>query len=259
MACSTVCNLCVQKQGHTELRNRIADCSRALVFVWLLVVQGFVFAHGTESHEAEPKRAEQQSAVDQQAGAGQRDGGATAPVAEAASTVPGAAVGDSEAVGSKITFGGVIDDLTWSHFPTLHPMIVHLPVTLIPLAFVFAVISLFAPQRVFIWLALAFAAGGLAGGFVAAFPMHPHTTGLSEAAKFTLEKHDFFAYATLWLTLVAVFVALFCVWKPNRLDKAGLSLILLLSSVSVSITGHYGGTLAYVHGVGAQGQFLSSH
>jgi uncharacterized membrane protein len=237
----------------------MADGFRSLVFVWLLLLQGFVFAHGTESHEDKPQHVEQQRPVEKIPDAALRGGGAAAPAAQAGSTEPGAADGDSEVIGSKMSVGGIIDDLAWSQFPTLHPMIVHLPVTLIPLAFVFSVISLFVPQRVFIWLALAFAAAGLAGGFVAAFPMHPHTTGLSEAAKFTLEKHDFFAYATLWLTLVAVFVALFCLWKPNRLDKAGLSLILLLSSVSVAITGHYGGTLAYVHGVGVQGQFLSSH
>lgn len=237
----------------------MTDFSRALVFVWLLIVQGFAFAHGTESHEGGSKRAEQQPAVETMPVADQSDGGGTAPAAEAGSTEPSASVRDGEAIGSRMTVSGIIDDLTWSHFPTLHPMVVHLPVTLIPLAFVFSVIGLFVPQRMFIWLALGFAAGGLAGGYVAAFPMHPHTAGLSEAAEFTLEKHDFFAYATLWLTLVAVFVALFCLWKPNRLDKAGLSLILLLSSVSVSITGHYGGTLAYVHGVGAQGQFLSPH
>lgn len=230
-----------------------------LVLVCLFAVQGVVFAHGTESHKDEPKRVENQPEAEKAAGAVQAEAGAGNLATEVDSAKPGAAEGDSEVIGSQITVGGTIKDLTWSGFPTLHPMIVHIPVTFIPLAFLFAVVSLFVPQRIFIWLALGFAAGGLAGGFLAAFPMHPHTTGLSEAAKFTLEKHDFFAYATLWLTLVAVLVGLFCVWKPNRLDKAGLSLILLLSSVSVSITGHYGGTLAYVHGVGAQGQFLSTH
>ena len=230
-----------------------------LVLVCLFAVQGVVFAHGTESHEDEPKREDKHRVAEEAAGTAQAEGGAGNLAAEVESVKPGAAEGGSEVIGSQITVGGTMKDLTWSDFPTLHPMIVHIPVTFIPLAFLFAVVSLFVPQRVFIWLALGFAAGGLAGGFLAAFPMHPHTTGLSEAAKFTLEKHDFFAYATLWLTLVAVLVGLFCVWKPNRLDKAGLSLILLLSSVSVSITGHYGGTLAYVHGVGAQGQFLSSH
>jgi uncharacterized membrane protein len=138
-------------------------------------------------------------------------------------------------------------------------MIVHVPVTLIPMAFVLAFVGLFVAQRIFLWLALAFAAIGLAGGFIAAFPTHPHTHGLSQAAELTLEKHDFFAYTTLWLTSLAVLVAAICIWRPARLSRIGLSLVLLLASLSVALTGHYGGTLAYVHGIGSQGRFLSAH
>jgi len=161
--------------------------------------------------------------------------------------------------GTILSIETVIRDLSFSEFPTLHPLVVHVPVTFIPLAFLFALISLFVMQRAFVWLAFAFTLGGLGGGLVAAFPMHPHTAGLSTAASATLQKHDFFAYGTLWLALVAVFVALVCLWKPARLSKLCLILVLMLAGGSVSITGHYGGTLAYVHGIGVQGQYLSSH
>jgi len=149
--------------------------------------------------------------------------------------------------------------LSFAEFPTLHPLVVHVPVTFIPLAFGFALLGVFVAQRTFLWLAFAFATGGLGAGLVAAFPMHPHTSGLSAAARATLQKHDFFAYGTLWLALAAVLVGAVCLWKPGRLPKICLSLILLLSSMCVAITGHYGGTLAYVHGVGVQGRYLSSH
>lgn len=161
--------------------------------------------------------------------------------------------------GTILSIETLVRDLSFSEFPTLHPLMVHVPVTLIPLAFLFALISLFVVHGAFIWLAFAFTLGGLGGGLVAAFPMHPHTSGLSTAASATLQKHDFFAYGTLWLALVAVFVALVCLWKPTRLSKLFLVLVLLLAGGSVSITGHYGGTLAYVHGIGVQGQYLSSH
>lgn len=153
----------------------------------------------------------------------------------------------------------LIDDLSFSEFPTLHPLVVHVPVTFIPLAFVFALIGLLVVHRALIWLAFVFTLGGLGGGLVAAFPMHPHTSGLSKAASATLQKHDFFAYGTLWLALVAVVVALVCLWKPARLSMLCLVLVLLLAAASVAVTGHYGGTLAYVHGVGVQGQYLSPH
>jgi len=224
--------------------------TRILVFLCLLATSSTVFAHGTESHEDEKEPSAQ--------GLSSEGGESADPAGE---SVPAQRVSSEHDHGTHaaIDFGGIIDDLTWSEFPTLHPMIVHVPVTLIPLAFVLALVGLFAGQRTFLWLALAFAAVGLAGGFVAAFPTHPHTHGLSQAAESTLAKHDFFAYSTLWLTSLAVLVAAICIWKPLRLSRIGLTLVLLLASLSVALTGHYGGTLAYVHGIGSQGRFLSGH
>jgi len=209
-----------------------------------------VFAHGTQSHDDEAERSEQRAV----------SGNAAVvepPVADAAVTE--VFRHDEKGAAADISFGAIMADLTWSEFPTLHPMIVHVPVMLIPMAFLLAVIGLFIAQRTFLWLALSFAALGLAGGLIAAFPAHPHTQGLTQAAQITLEKHDFFAYTTLWLTLLSVVVALVCLWKPARLLRFGLAVMLLLSGLSVSITGHYGGSLAYVHGIGPQGRFLSGH
>lgn len=138
-------------------------------------------------------------------------------------------------------------------------MIVHVPVTLIPMAFVLALVGLFVGRRTFLWLSLVSAAIGRAGGFIAAFPTRPHTHGLSKAAESTLAKHDFFAYTTLWLTSLAVLVAAICIWKPVRLLRVGVALVLFLATLSVALTGHYGGTLAHVHGIGSPGRFPSSH
>ena len=223
---------------------------RVLVVLCLLATASTVLAHGTESHEDEGEQSAQSVSSGEAADAG-HSGDVASPQSDSSEHEHG--------TDSAIDFGGIIDDLTWSEFPTLHPMIVHVPVTLIPMAFVLALIGLFAAQRTFLWLTLAFAAIGLAGGFIAAFPTHPHTHGLSQAAQSTLAKHDFFAYSTLWLTSLAVLVALICIWRPVCLSRVGLSLLLLLASLSVALTGHYGGTLAYVHGIGSQGRFLSAH
>lgn len=150
-------------------------------------------------------------------------------------------------------------DLNFTDFPTLHPMAVHVPVTFIPLALLFALLSLFSQRRVFTRLAFGFTLGGLVGGWVAAFPLHPHTTGLSPAARETLAKHDLFAYGTLWLALLAALVGLVCLWRPGSLRRLLLCLALLAATLGVSITAHYGGTLAYVHGVGVQGRYLMQH
>lgn len=214
-----------------------------------------VLAHGDESHEDEGNQSKQHAVSDEPAGVDQM----SSEVSVSDDAAQGHGGEHAQSSGPGITLSGVIGDLTWSEFPTLHPMIVHVPVTLIPLAFVLALIGLFAAQRTFLWLAFAFAAIGLAGGLIAAFPTHPHTQGLPDAARLTLEKHDFFAYTTLWLTAFSVAVALLCIWKPVRLSRIALALVLLLASLSVALTGHYGGTLAYVHGIGSQGRFLSTH
>ncbi len=216
-------------------------------------------AHGTEKHDARPAQAgapveertlptaatqgtEKHDAKPAQAGA---------PVEERA--LPTAAAP------ALMSIETLIRDLDFAAFPTLHPMAVHVPVTFIPLALLFALIALFSQRRVFIGLAFGFTLGGLAGGLVAAFPLHPHTTGLSPAARETLAKHDLFAYATLWLALVAALVGLVCLWRPGALRRLLLCLVLVFATASVSITAHYGGTLAYVHGVGVQGRFLMEH
>ena len=224
--------------------------TRFLLVLCLLATASTVLAHGTQSHEDKREQSAKGMSSGEAGDAGQ-PGEDASPRSISSKHENGTE--------SAIDFGGIIDDLTWSDFPTLHPMIVHVPVTLIPLAFVLALVGVFAAQRTFLWLALAFAAIGLAGGFIAAFPTHPHTHGLSQAAESTLAKHDFFAYTTLWLTSLAVLVAATCIWKPVRLSRIGLALVLLLASLSVALTGHYGGTLAYVHGIGSQGRFLSAH
>lgn len=108
-------------------------------------------------------------------------------------------------------------------------------------------------------LATGFALAGLVGGYIAAFPMHPHTHGLSEAAARTLQQHDFFAYSTLGVTAFSVVTGVTAMLKSNLLTRGLLALTLLIASVRVSLTAHYGGRLTYVHGVGVQGNFLDEH
>lgn len=228
---------------------------RVYRFLLLSLLPLLAFAHGDEAHDDGPSADSQLSVSQSDAISGEDALSAGTPVAKADSTHS-----DASADQTPVRpFADLVSDLSFSDFPTLHPLVVHIPVTLIPIAFLFSVSSLFSGQRIFTWLTLAFTAAGLFGGFLAAFPLHPHTTGLPDAAKLALQKHDFFAYGTLWLTAAAFVVSLFCVWKPARIFRSGLTALLLISTLAVSVTGHYGGTLAYVHGIGVQGQFLSTH
>ena len=228
------------------------------LFLFLLALPGSALPHGDKLHGG--LNAKQQAASPQQpsAPASGNDSSSTDPVGSPDVSQSAARAGDDAEV-APLSLRDVVADLTLKDFPTLHPMVVHVPVTFIPLALLFSIISLFSARRQFIWLTLGFASAGLLGGLVAAFPLHPHATGLSAAARLTLHKHDLFAYATLWLALVSVMLAFISIWKPNAVVRVGLSAMLLLSATSVAITGHYGGTLAYVHGIGVQGQFLSNH
>ncbi len=241
----------------------------ALVLCCAFALPSIALAHGTESHGDEPaevsKPAPTQEAPPGEEPAHAAESGETnvGPAAESdVSRQHGEAHGapDEEATtGSRLSVDAVLRDLNFADFPTLHPMAVHVPVTFIPLALLFALLSLFTSRRTMVGLAFGFTLGGLAGGWVAAFPLHPHATGLSPLALETLRKHDFFAYGTLWLVVLAAVVGLICLWKPGTLRKLGFSVVLLLATLSVSVTAHYGGTLAYVHGIGVQGHFLSPH
>lgn len=233
--------------------------ARLWVLCGSLALPLVAIAHGAEKHDEKPA----------QAGAPVEE--RTLPTAAAPGAEkhddkpaqPGAPVEErtlpTAAAPAPMSIKTLIRDLDFAAFPTLHPMAVHVPVTFIPLALLFALIALFGQRRVFIGLAFGFTLGGLAGGLVAAFPLHPHTTGLSPAASETLAKHDLFAYGTLWLTLVAALVGLACLWRPGALRRLLLGLVLAFAAASVSITAHYGGTLAYVHGVGVQGRYLLEH
>jgi len=226
----------------------------AAVAIWIVLVTWSLFgatsmalAHGSDAHEQERPRASRavtSRAHDEQIPKPTDDG------------ISRHELTDSE---TALSISTIVGDLTLADFPTLHPLVVHVPVTFIPAALVFAMLGLFFPQRALTGLALAFALGGLGGAFLAAFPLHPHTMGLPVPVEAVLQKHEFFAFATLALGVVAVLSALVAFWRPGRLPKIVLSLLLLVAATCVAIAGHYGGTLAYVHGVGVKGNFLSSH
>ncbi len=142
--------------------------------------------------------------------------------------------------------------------PTLHPVVIHFPIMMLLLAFPLFFLVLLFKKEEFRKLSIVICGIGFLGGLAAATVFHPHTTGLPAAAARALEYHDFFAEMTLTLSGAATLAGFSTVFKKYRkkaVELIALALI-LLAVISVSLTGHFGGILAYVYGVGTEGKYL---
>ena len=154
-----------------------------------------------------------------------------------------------------------IVDASMSDFPNLHPLVVHFPIVLLLLA-VFAQIGSFIIwKKQLNWVAFLLLAGGFLGAYVASTYVHPHTTNMTEAASLVLEKHDSFALYTIWLSGIGLLLkaASLFLFKDKLWFEIIIALLLTGAAYSVSQAGHYGATLAHIHGVGIQGNFIESH
>ena len=136
-------------------------------------------------------------------------------------------------------------------FPTLHPMVVHLPVVLLPFAFLLLVIEFFSSSKSPQLPTIIATFGGTAGALMASYWLHPHVESISRDALEVLEAHDLFAYITTGLASGASICLLLRYFRWNSPDRrwwTGSALILLFfSSLSVAATGHLGATLSHVH------------
>ena len=138
-------------------------------------------------------------------------------------------------------------------FPTLHPMVVHLPVVLLPFAFLLLLIEFFSRSKSPQLPSIIATFGGTAGALMASYWLHPHVESISKDALEVLEAHDLFAYITTGLASGASMCLLLRYFRWNSPDRrwwSGSALILLFfSSLSVAATGHLGATLSHVHQV----------
>ena len=138
-------------------------------------------------------------------------------------------------------------------FPTLHPMVVHLPVVLLPFAFLLLLIEFFSRSKSPQLPSIIATFGGTAGALMASYWLHPHVESISRDALEVLEAHDLFAYITTGLASGASMCLLLRYFRWNSPDRrwwTGSALILLFfSSLSVAATGHLGATLSHVNQV----------
>lgn len=147
-------------------------------------------------------------------------------------------------------------------FPTLHPLVVHFPIVLLILAFIFQVIGLFNRKSHWDYVTLALLFAGVLGAYLAGSFFHPHTEELSADVDTILDRHELFASLTLWSGITGLLLkafTLFFIKKRKLVFEIVTAIILLFSAASVAVAGHWGAYLTHVEGVGPQGKYLDNN
>lgn len=153
-----------------------------------------------------------------------------------------------------------IVDVKMSAFPSLHPLVVHFPIVLLLILPLLLCLWIWSSKKEFYYLSLSISGGGTLSAVIASTVLHPHTTGLTEAMRQVLAKHDFWAYSTTLSALISTLILISLIkFKPSKTLKVLLVSSSLYSAIAVSITGHYGATLTHIYGIGPQGKLIEVH
>ncbi len=149
----------------------------------------------------------------------------------------------------------------WQAFPTLHPLVVHFPIVLFPLAMLSHWIERWGQ-----WTTSRFTFGLLilacVGAWLSLAVFHPHVAGNqpSEVLE-TLAEHERWADLAFYSGLLALVLKGFAHWQGLIPRLRNLlwwltGVVLVISVVAVLWTGHEGAYLTHVLGVGPQGKGL---
>lgn len=138
--------------------------------------------------------------------------------------------------------------------PTIHPMVVHFTIAIIYLAALAGLVGLFVKRdgffaRLFLLLLVLSVVATLAAGVAGVISESYVRPSRAVSLILSLHKRDG------ELTGVLVLIALGFQWFRQRKRKSISLLALLfclLATVMVSITGFFGGTMVYDHGLGVQ-------
>jgi uncharacterized membrane protein len=138
----------------------------------------------------------------------------------------------------------------------IHPMIVHFPIALLIVGFVFDIISLFFKKDFFSWAGFTLLVLGAIGTIAALLSGNLAGSGITEEGmlKQALEIHESAAELTIWLVSIAALFRIVIVYlkKYSGALKA-LSMVLFLASVlAIARTGYYGGELVFKHAAGVE-------
>jgi uncharacterized membrane protein len=137
-----------------------------------------------------------------------------------------------------------------THF---HPMIVHFPIAIITVGFLFDMLALFLKKETWLtkagfWLEII----GMTGAIFAFGTGYFFTSPMEGEAGIMREKHELFATITLISIIVAtLFRILVSYFKKGDSNLKYLSLVMFFTSfLFVTITGYLGGTLVLEYMIG---------
>jgi uncharacterized membrane protein len=134
-----------------------------------------------------------------------------------------------------------------------HPMVVHFPIAIIIIGFLFDLSSLFLTKvKCLSTMGLYLEVIGMLGAIAAFGTGYYFTSQMEGEAGILKDQHQLFATFTLVAIILATFFRLLLVYQKKEesyLKYAALSLF-LLAFIFVIITGHLGGKLVYEHMIG---------
>ena len=146
-------------------------------------------------------------------------------------------------------------------FPTLHPLVVHVPIMMLIIAALVQLFSLFVFKRELTWTAWIMLIVGFIGSYASSTWFHAHAGALPPDTQHLLEEHERYADFTIWLSGAALVFQSFNLFFLKRKLWANLltALLIVASAVFVALAGHHGAELVHKHGVGAKGYLLEQH
>jgi uncharacterized membrane protein len=130
----------------------------------------------------------------------------------------------------------------------IHPMIVHFPIALVLVAFLTDTLSLVIKKEECLpKLGLYLQILGTLGAIAAVLSGSLFADDISGPAAELKERHEFFAYSTMYLLITATLFRLFLVFR--RRENSTLKWVsfglLLIAVISLGITGYTGGSIVY--------------
>ncbi|MGE5681989.1 MAG: DUF2231 domain-containing protein [Bacillota bacterium] len=136
----------------------------------------------------------------------------------------------------------------------IHPMIVHFPIALLIVGFLFDAVGLFIKKDFFSRTGFYLLILGTIGVVAAYFSGDMAGDGISEtgALKQALETHEEAAILSLWLMvgISAIRIAFVVMKKYSGTFQYIAVLLFLIGILSIARTGYYGGELVFKHAAG---------
>lgn len=138
----------------------------------------------------------------------------------------------------------------------LHPMIVHFPIALLIVGFLFEIAGAITKRESFTQTGFYLLILGALGVIAAFITGSQAGSGITEegALKQALENHEEAATLTIWIVSIAVAfrIALVLLKKFKGVLKMVSLALFLIAVLAIARTGYYGGELVYKHAAGVQ-------